>query len=205
MWVLALIAKQENIICGLNINKRLPLKDVFFRNAITFNWLLLFLILSPLPSFHPFILHFLQVTTFEWQSQGFSRQWTLQQNTKQSWYIVCIKQPDYFCTLSHQDKRFRKWMDGWILTAILLYFFSSVWETRPCGQLQQSAVMSHWYGACRRLTQRELMYQDGILSCLVWFKMEVQQRRQVNCGLFGDFEPPTLKPQNEERGQWTKY
>lgn len=50
------------------------------------------------------------------------------------------------------------------------------------------------------------MYQDGILSCLVWFKMEVQQRRQVNCGLFGHFEtagPPTetVKPQNEERGQ----
>lgn len=62
--LLALIAKQEDIICGLNINKLLPLKDVFFRNVITINWLLLFLILSPLPSFHPFILHFLQVTPF---------------------------------------------------------------------------------------------------------------------------------------------
>lgn len=41
------------------------------------------------------------------------------------------------------------------------------------------------------------MYQDGILSWLVWFKMEAQQRRQVNCGPFGDIEKadtPVLRP-----------
>lgn len=32
------------------------------------------------------------------------------------------------------------------------------------------------------------MYRDGILSWLVWFKMEAQQRGQLNCGLAGDLD-----------------
>ncbi len=45
------------------------------------------------------------------------------------------------------------------------------------------------------------MYQDGILSWLVWFKMEVQQRRQVNRSLtilkLQIYSTQTVTPQNE--------
>lgn len=48
------------------------------------------------------------------------------------------------------------------------------------------------------------MYRDGILSWLVWFKMEAQQRGQLNCGLVGDLdtaETPaeTTEDPNEKR------
>lgn len=90
---------------------------------------------------------------------------------------------------------------GWISQSFYCILFLCMGE-RPCGELQQSAVTSHWYWACGRLSQCELMYQDGILSWLVWFKMELQQRRQVNCGLFGDFWNSRYSYWDHEALEW---
>lgn len=199
MCVLAIIAKQDSTKCGLNLNKQLPsIKDVFLRmqsqsigvsSPLKHRRLSNFISSTLLPSIHPSFppsYYLLSDNITDWVG---NKHFALKNRVK---LIYCAS---WLCVCSHSVTVHR--MDGSCCTLFLCM--------GPCGQLQQSAVMSHWYRASRRLSQWELMYQDGILSWLVWFKMEVQQRGQVNCGLFGQSETAdpteTMKPQNETRGQ----
>lgn len=147
--------------CGLDLNKTKILEDVFFCHHSHLA------LMSPVFSnFHPFILHFLSyyLSRDDDSNWGNKHLEMSQKNQRCAdlLFVRCSLVTPVFSVIRISGLE-KGWMDS-LSRCTILVFCSPIWETGACGQLQQSAVMSHGYRARGWLSQWELMYQDGILS-----------------------------------------
>ena len=153
------------------MNKQLPLEDVYFFKARNHNQLASRamrlqqhrrrsnFICSSLPSLHAFIPHCLPVTSFlsdnENVSVGDKHVGCAKKEKQSKADVLFVKCSLIICVvLSHRHTLGGFVVYGWVSRRrVLTVLHCSVWETRPCGQLQLSAVMSRCYQAWRRLSQ----------------------------------------------------